>query len=39
LRSHGARTDIYPHGKDLQTWIRATSGLPATKIDAVLAIL
>ena len=39
LKSHGASGDIRPHGHDLESWLRNASGLPSSKIDAIMEIV
>jgi ankyrin repeat protein len=38
LKSRGASADICPHGHDLESWLRNASGLPKTKIDAIMEV-
>lgn len=39
LMSRGASRDIRPHGHNLESWLRMASGLPTTKIDALIEVL
>lgn len=39
LRKHGASGDVFPHGHSLEDWLRVASGLPKTRIDALMKVL
>jgi ankyrin repeat protein len=39
LKSSGALSYVRPHGCDLESWLRNASGLPQTKIDAIMKLL
>ena len=36
LKSHGASAQVQPHGNTFEHWLRIASGLPTSKIDALL---
>jgi ankyrin repeat protein len=38
LKSRGASGDVRPHGQDLENWLRNASGLPSSKIDAIMEV-
>ena len=39
LISRGASGEVRPHGHDLENWLRTASGLPPSKIDALMEAL
>lgn len=39
LLSLGASTDCRPHGHDIATWIKISSGLPSDKLAEVLTLI
>jgi len=39
LKAHGASGDVWPHGHDLEGWLKLGSGLRQAKIDAIMEIV
>jgi ankyrin repeat protein len=39
LKTHGASGAVLPHGHQLEEWLRIASGLPESKIDAILEVI
>src|SRR5689334_10247745 len=38
LKAHGASGAVWPHGHPLEDWLRMASGLPDSKIDAIMQV-
>ena len=36
MKAHGASAAVRPHGNDLESWLRTTSGLAKAKVDAIM---
>jgi ankyrin repeat protein len=39
LKAHGASGAVWPHGRDLEEWLRLASGLRKSKIDAIMEVV
>jgi ankyrin repeat protein len=39
LKAHGASGAVWPHGHALEEWLRMASGLPKSKIDAIMQVV
>ena len=39
LKSNGSPIDAHPHGHSLEDWLRIASGLPETKIKAIIDLV
>jgi ankyrin repeat protein len=39
LKAHGASSAVWPHGHALEEWLRMASGLPESKIDAIMQVV
>lgn len=39
LKAHGASGAVWPHGHELEEWLRLGSGLRKSKIDAIMEVV